>query len=180
MNNKRERTKTKIKNCYISLLMTKSPLDINVSEICKKCQINRSTFYEYYSYIDSLIEDIIYDQIDAISKVNDVLYDSYYIENTTGPDYVAKYMKNIAGNEVLMRFIKSNESNRFKAAITNAQSEYEIKRYNITDPTKRIKVMYRNSGVLAIVFGWIEKKSNCDTEEIATILYNEIRKSEQK
>jgi len=178
MKPKRERTKQKIKDHYIELLMVKSPSEITVSEICKKCRINRSTFYEYYSYIDLLIDDVVGDQIDAISIVNDVLYDEYYIENTTGPDHVARYMENVAGNKVLMRLITCDEANRFKAIITRKQCEYEVNRYNITDLDKRIQVVYRNSGVLSVVYRWIELKNESDLMEIATRLYNEIRKTE--
>jgi len=175
---KRERTIEKIKKCYINLLLLKGPTDITVSEICKKSRINRSTFYKYYSYIDLLIEDIIRDQINEISKVNDVLYDQFYIENTTGPKHVAAYMQNIAGNAVLMRFIKSSDSHLFKTLITKTQCEYEINRYQIKDNARTIRIIYRNSGVLSVVYGWIAKQDETDLMEIATRLYEEIRKTE--
>ena len=179
MTRKRLATQSKIKQAYIKLLKTHDPLNISIKEICLECNINRSTFYEYYSYIDLLIKDVIYDQIDQTSNDNNAIYDAYYFNNTTGPENVAKYMQNIANNNVLMNLIKSSEGNKFKAEITNAQCNYEINRYKIKDPQKITQVIYRNSGVLTIVFNWIEKQTEMDLKEISTMLYNEIRKTEQ-
>lgn len=178
MTKKRLKTISSIKNAYIDLLLQKDPLSISVKEICEKCHINRSTFYEYYPYIDQLTKDVIYDQIDNTSLDNNTLYDDYYNDNITGPEHVAKYMQIIANNKVFMRLIRSNDGNRFKAEITNAQCQYEIKRYKIVDPQKQIQVVYRNSGVLTIVFKWIEKQNESDLKEISAMLYHEIHKTE--
>ena len=176
MSAKREKTKAKIKKCTIELLSNKSPFDITVSEICKLCDINRSTFYEYYSYIDLLIEDIVYDQIFEISKVNNILYDAYHIDNTLGSENIEKYIQNLIANKVLMRLIKSNEGNRYKAIITKAQSEYEINRYNITDINKKVQIIFRSSGFLTIVFRWIDKSIDISLKELSLFLYNTVIK----
>lgn len=179
MTRKRLATRNKIMESYIKLLSNHDPLDISVKEICDECKINRSTFYDYYSYIDLLIKDVIYDQINQTSIDNDAIYDAYYIDNNTGPEHVAKYMMNIANNKVLMCLIKSSDGNRFKAEITSAQCNYEINRYQITDPQRITQVIYRNSGVLTIVFNWIEKQYEMNLKEVAAMLYNEIKKTEQ-
>lgn len=177
MSKKKDKTRANIKNAYITLLKGNGPLNITVSDICRVCKINRSTFYEYYSYIDLLVEDVIYDQIDLISKENNALYDEYYLKNITSPEKVTQYIQNLISSEVLMRFIKSSDANGFKAAISIAQTKYEINRYNIVDLDKKIQTTYRNSGILAIVFQWIEKKIPCTIEELSSHLANEIIKT---
>ena len=102
---KRNKTKARIKKAYCELLLNSSPLEVTISEICKRSEINRSTFYEYYSCLDELIEHVIRDQVALISKVNKSLYDRFYAENFTGPESVKKYMENFANNEVLSQEI---------------------------------------------------------------------------
>lgn len=177
-NRKRNKTKSRIKLAYIELLKSNNPLDISVSEVCLKSDVNRSTFYEYYSNISDLIEDIIKDQINSISKANRVLYDKFYIDNITGPEDVKKYMLNISSNDTLIRLIKSSESKKFEVSIIKAQCEYEINRYKIEDYEARLRVTYRNYGVLSIIFRWIIEGNNADIDTISNILYKEIKKTE--
>ena len=177
---KRNKTKSKIRKAYGELLLEKGPLGMTILDICKKSDINRSTFYEYYSSIDMLINDVIHEQVNAISKVNRSLYDKFYIDNMSGPGSVKKYMENIASNEILISLIKSKESRRFKAEIMHAQCEYEIKKYRIYDFEKQLQVIYRNSGVLIIIFRWIEKERGYDINTVADLLYEQIRKTEQQ
>ena len=53
-------TERKIQECLIELLNKKDNDEITVSEICKKVQINRSTFYAHY--LD------LYDLLDKLQK----------------------------------------------------------------------------------------------------------------
>ncbi|MCQ2087554.1 MAG: hypothetical protein MJZ37_05755 [Bacilli bacterium] len=175
---KRNKTKSKIKRAYCDLLLENTPLEITISEICKKSEINRSTFYEYYSCLDELIEQVIKDQVVAISKVNKSIYDRFYIENFTGPETVKKYMENFANNAVLIKLINSKESHRFKSLIIHLQCEYEIQKYHINDFEKRLQVIYRNSGILVILFRWIEKVKGYDTDTVSKLVYKQIVKTE--
>ncbi len=59
-NNKRRRESVmKIENVFVELLQTKELEQISVSEICKKADINRSTFYANFVDIYDLAEKII-------------------------------------------------------------------------------------------------------------------------
>ena len=57
-NNKSERTKVKIIDSYLDLMGNKKWDRITVKELCEKCSITRSTFYQYYSDIYDLMEDL--------------------------------------------------------------------------------------------------------------------------
>lgn len=55
-NNKRYKAgNEKIETAFLSLLYHLKYEDINISDICKKAEINRSTFYSHYSDINDLI-----------------------------------------------------------------------------------------------------------------------------
>lgn len=176
MSNKREKTKQRIKDAYIELLKSKSPLQISVSDIASECHINRSTFYEYFSYIDLLIEEIISDQLTIISVDNDKLLDIYHTQNNyTNPENIKLYFKTFDQNKVLNRFIKSKESDYFKSMIVRIQSSREIHKYNIADDAHKLRIMYRNSGVFAILFRWVEAKREYDLDELSKVLFDIVK-----
>lgn len=55
-NNKRYKAGSeKIETAFLSLLYNLKYEDISISDICKKAEINRSTFYSHYSDINDLI-----------------------------------------------------------------------------------------------------------------------------
>lgn len=56
--NKSEKTKIKIINTYLDLMADKKWDRITVKELCEKCSITRSTFYQYYSDIYDLMDDL--------------------------------------------------------------------------------------------------------------------------
>ena len=60
-NRRRRQSKERIEKAFIESLQTKELHQITVSDICKACQLNRSTFYANY-------EDI-YDLADKVERV---------------------------------------------------------------------------------------------------------------
>lgn len=58
-NNKRRRaSREKIEKVFIEMLQNNKPDSIKVSEICKRAQINRTTFYSNYDDIYALADSI--------------------------------------------------------------------------------------------------------------------------
>ena len=57
-NKRRQETVKSIRRAFLSLALTKDPEKISVSDICKKAEINRSTFYSIYFDTADLLEDI--------------------------------------------------------------------------------------------------------------------------
>ena len=58
-NNRRRRESIeRIEKVFIELLQTKELHEISVSDICKRCELNRSTFYANYSDIYELADKL--------------------------------------------------------------------------------------------------------------------------
>lgn len=75
MENQRVRlTKMILKNSLIELLKNASIYDISVTKLCNNAQLNRSTFYKYYTNIFDVMADIEYDIVNeggkCIQKIN--------------------------------------------------------------------------------------------------------------
>ena len=77
-NNKRKRdSQEKIERVFIELIQTKELNEITVSDICKKADLNRSTFYA--NYID------VYDLVDKIKdRMMEDFFDTYNEERLSG------------------------------------------------------------------------------------------------
>ena len=56
--NKSEKTKNRILDKYLDLMTEKKWDKITVKELCERCSITRSTFYQYYSDIYDLMDDL--------------------------------------------------------------------------------------------------------------------------
>ena len=78
MDKRINKSKQKLKEKYIELLFKKEPEEIKVKELCSLSNINRSTFYERYGYLDALVSEIIEDEISV--TVNHVMEKDHYIE----------------------------------------------------------------------------------------------------
>ena len=67
-NNKRRKlSQEKIEKTFVELIQTKEISEISVSDICKKANLNRTTFYS--NYID------IYDLVD---KINEKMFNDFF------------------------------------------------------------------------------------------------------
>ncbi|MDO5138846.1 MAG: hypothetical protein Q4D71_10380 [Oscillospiraceae bacterium] len=57
-NNRRQETVKSIRKAFMELALSHDPEKITVSDICKKAEINRSTFYSIYFDTADLLDDI--------------------------------------------------------------------------------------------------------------------------
>lgn len=176
MSKKSERTKNNIKETFKSLIASHSIFDVSVTLICEELDINRSTFYEYFSSVDDLINELIIDSLDDVSSKNEVIYDAYYSTNNLTIENVKTYIINFINNIFLRRLIKSSKSDSYKTAIVKAQVEKELTNYNINERDRTISILYRNSGVLSIVFQLIEKKVDISIDDAVNCIYKELIK----
>ena len=64
---KSEKTRRNIVNSYLDLMSEKRWDKINVKELCTKCNITRSTFYQYYNDIYDLMETLENSLLDEIT-----------------------------------------------------------------------------------------------------------------
>ena len=77
MDIRKERTKRSIYNAFIELRSRKPLEKLTVKELCEKAEINKSTFYVYYSDVYDLSEviedEIVTSVIKSIERPRDVI-----------------------------------------------------------------------------------------------------------
>lgn len=73
-------TKRAIKTSFLELLKTKSLDKVTVKDIVKSCEINRNTFYYYYSDIYDLLEHVFQEETQKVmeeEKICKTFYEEY-------------------------------------------------------------------------------------------------------
>ena len=117
---KAERTRKKITDTFLKLAIENDELP-NISQICLSIDLNRSTFYNYFSGINELIEEI----------GNDVLNESYDAYEYA-KDYAEKYKHTdkFKLEDALVYILKKAEENRNAyLVLTSPKWNFSFKEY---------------------------------------------------
>lgn len=167
-NNKRKKeSQKKIQKVFVQLIQTKEINQISVTEICKKANINRSTFYANYLDVYDLADKIT----EQIEKEVSLLYQEERETKNNTNDYL-KLFQRIKDNQIFYKtYFKLNREKRFM-----------IKEYD----TNLSKIMYNDqyidyhleffmAGLNAIVRKWLENDCKESPEIINQILKDEYK-----
>lgn len=167
-NNKRRRdSQNKIEKIFVELIQSKEINEISVTDICKRANLNRSTFYA--NYVD------IYDLADKVSKkLESEVYSLYKEErnnNINSNDFL-KLFKHIKENQIFYRtyfklemdkyfIIKEWDTNLSKSIYDDKYIDYHIE--------------FFMSGFNAVVKKWLYNGCRETPEEIESIIKEEYK-----
>lgn len=172
-NNKRRRESiSKIEKVFLDMLQTKSLNEITVSDICKKAELNRSTFYANYTDI--------YDLADKIKEYLEAevgrLYIDERINSFNSHDYL-KLFYHIKENQIFYRtYFKlgyDNNNNIVWEYDTNLAEKYFDNKY------MDYHIEFFKSGLNAIIKKWLANGCTESPEEIAEIIMSEYQGREK-
>lgn len=167
-NNKRKKdSQEKIEKIFLELIQTKEINEISVTDICKRANLNRTTFYS--NYID------IYDLADKLREKleKDVfsLYDDINEERYVSDNFL-KLFKHIKENQIFYKtYFKLGFDKNFII------KDYDYKQaYKMYSPDNiDYHIEFFKAGLNAIILKWLNNDCKESPEEI-----NEIIKSEYK
>ena len=149
-NNRRKReSREKIEKAFVEFIQNKEINEISVTDICKKTNLNRSTFYA--NYLD------IYDLADKIKEKLEMEVDSLYKverENSNNSNDFLKLFKNIKENQIFYRtYFKLNMDKNTKVS----QYEYDIHLAKNFYEDKHIEyhIEFFMAGFNAIIKKWL-------------------------
>lgn len=165
-------------------LIKEKPLEkISVTEICKTADVNRSTFYSYYTDIYDLHEKIIGDffsvQKNVIRHIKDSISHKSSLSEFTYPDFyniVYYYLKTVKDNVDLYKFIFSqNSSNTIHTSFGKAtyHTIREVLNPVIDEPRAaelRKAFTFVAGGTTASIMKWVENDCADSLEEEAKCL----------
>ena len=157
----------RIEKVFIELLQTKELHEITVSDICKKCELNRSTFYANFTDIYELADKV---RINLESQVNR-LYEAEQTQKFNSNDFL-RLFRHIRENQLFYRtYFKLGYDNQFKLKyydVHQAQQHFDNRHteYHIE--------FFRN-GFNAIVKMWLAGDCKETPEEMDEIIKSEYQ-----
>ena len=167
-NNKRRReSREKIEKVFIEMLQNKALDSIKVSEICKKAQINRTTFYSNY--------DDIYALADSIRTG---------LEAQIGEVYADEISKKYNSNdfEKLFRYIKDNQiifNTYFKLGFDDnykiVQFDHKLAEQYFGNKYIEYHCEFFRAAITSIIKMWLKNGCKESPAEMADIIRQEYR-----
>ena len=174
-------------------LMKEKPLNkISVTEICQKADVNRSTFYSYYTDIYDLHQKIIKEfftiQKNVIKHIKEVIMTKNDIKEITLSDYFEitfYYLKIVNDNSELYKFVFNHNANNSIHASFGKVLYHTLK--DILNPLieeNRLEEFkqaftFVSGGTTALIMQWVEH--NCDlpidvlSQRIASYYYGTFK-----
>jgi len=170
-NNKRKReSQEKIEKAFIQLIQTKEVEQITVSDICKRTNLNRSTFYA--NYID------IYDLVDKVNlRMQKEFADMYINDNEAGqnPTSYLKMFRHIKENQI---FYRTYFKLKFDTATINMQFHKELAEKYYDNKYIDYHIEFFRAGLNAIIKKWLDNGCKENPEALVEILESEYKGKE--
>lgn len=164
-------TKRKLSKSLISLLTSKSITEIDVSELCEKAGINRTTFYKHYASLYHLLDELIvqfFKRIEALflslssgeNTTSKVVYLLKYLKQNR--EFVTIIMNNNSFSSISERLIQLN----FICNLINSNIQYRKNAYVSED----YYVDFIISGWIAAIRRWVNENCDLDVNTLARLL----------
>ncbi len=164
-NKRRKESKEKIEKAFIELLQHRELSDISVSEIIKKAELNRSTFYANYLDIYDLA-DKIRDRL--MAQVNSLYGDDAF--NNCGSDY-ARLFYHIKENQIFYNtyFKLGYDKHSFDLSVLKSDD------LTVNDGYLEYHVEFHKAGLNAIIKKWLKGGCKESPEVMVKIIENEYK-----
>ena len=168
-------TKRLMKDALLELLEQRELSDISVTAVCEAADINRSTFYNYYSSPSELLRDIEQDVLDCIPNpplTLDQETEEQLLKNTTAFfDYV------IENRQTFRILFSETTNNDFSSRLVDLLcSQHIISNVSIDEKTLRFMQHYIANGTVGMLREWISMDFPVTSREIAEMMYSYSRK----
>lgn len=176
-------TAKKMDKALISMLEEKSFEYITVSEICKKAEVNRSTFYLHYENTVDLLNETVrfllddfkaYFHIDIETITNKFKENSLEELNFITDEYLQPYLSYIKDNKrvfatVLLYSVSFGFNDVFQRLYENIFDPI-LERYSYPKSDRKYVMKFYLKGITAIVEEWLKDDCTKTTKEVSQII----------
>lgn len=162
-------TAVKMDKALLALLETKDFTEISIKDICKKADVNRSTFYLHYDNTYDLLRETqdyimnsLWEHFDGKSLPKDLTDVPKEELDFISLDYLVPYLQFIKQNKtifgVYMKNLHNFDDNAVSEFFLNEVFIPILKKNGVTDKTVANYMMrYYLTGITAIVAEWINR-----------------------
>ena len=165
------RSRRLIRDAFLALMQENGSAKMTVTEIVRRADINRATFYAHYSDVQAVISEI---ENEIIGKMFDVLRTAPHGDFLSNPkpllDSIRVYVEeNIDHFRIL---VKANEALNFmekmKIVFVEFMLTYEGVPESIrSDPRYPLRCMYFAGGILSIYQQWLLGNLDCGLDTVS-------------
>ena len=167
------KTKRSIKKAFFTLLAEKDVNDISVTDISRLAEINRKTFYNYYTGVYQLVDEL---ENDIISKLEATLKEIDMIECIKEPMKLFSLLDTTIGvNDPFLKNMLESEKvsgffNKFEDEIIGLIRD-EVSRQLHTDPTATEYVIhFILSGEISVYKAWLKSDKSIPAEDVSRLI----------
>lgn len=177
-------TAKKMDKALISLLEEKSFEYITVSEICKRAEVNRSTFYLHYENTVDLLDEtarFLFDDFASyfnvdVENITEKFKDNSLDElNFISDEYLHPYLSYIKENRIVFSTVLLHSASfRFNEVFQRLYDNIFnpiLERYNYPVADRKYAMMFYLNGITAIVTEWLNDGCEKTIEEVSQIIY---------
>lgn len=179
-------TAIKMDKAFLDLLAEKDFEYITVKEICKRADVNRSTFYLHYETIADLLNESVeyisndfqkyFSKNDIISKINSLpLEELIFIK----PDYIIPYLSYVKDNKKLFQTAVLHSGTLQFDKAYKRMFEYIfspiLMRFDIPENERQYTMAFYINGIITLIMEWLKNDCRESVEDIADIIIRNIK-----
>ena len=177
-----KKTKKQLKKALTTLLQIKPIQKIKVNELAELIDINRGTFYQHYTDIYKLLEEIENDTLqdfksfidEAKNKASD--HDNYEITQLHFENFLVTFLTYIQDNKETIKALFGPYGDRsFFLKVQDLIKEQWLNDHlnhkgNITDQQFHYLFAYFAAGSVEVIRIWLQSETNDSPEDIAKLI----------
>lgn len=175
------KSKEAIRKTFLELMKKKKTEQITVSEIVKKADLNRSTFYAHYDDVFDIVNEIQGDVIDELHHI----VNHFDINQTTSKDLVVidEVSSYLAKNKETFQICINTQDvlpfledliDIFTDALLKNQS---MRKINELEDIKKTKIAFIAGGIVFSYIKWFRNKIDITLDDLTIIVKDQISKS---
>lgn len=169
MDRRVSKTKHAIQRAYFTLLKENSDKKITISEITRRANIDRKTFYLHYTSTEDIIREFSKNKVDELIKrvVAEGFPEELYVERV-----FTVFNEMICENMDVLRMLSGSGAYEYffaqiKGLLVQRLLEAAEKKEGFTPVQIRVVAEYFISGIVSAYVRWIREEMPCSIEELA-------------
>ncbi len=174
-NRKVRYTKSALRESLIELMQSKPISKITITELCETADINRNTFYTYYTSQLDLLRQIEDESLSELKKILKQIKNEP--SKTEVKKYISQFLRFIYENNNPIQVLLSDNGdlNFQKQLIDMAFSSIYQNTNELADKEREQKEytsLYATTGSLHVIQRWLQKGMSTPIDDLASILLN--------
>ena len=173
------KTKKAIYEALVELMQKKKLNSITVTELAAAANINRKTFYTYYSTVNDVLDEVINE---LISSLKDLMYAMSEDYNMLSPQTLFAFLNTIMSDvDIVRALFTSDNGNMLFNKLQKALQETLLKelidndiKMNIPPEQYPLISSFVAGGLIYVYYEWITNPNRTSLDEMARTLTTHI------